>query len=295
MKALRSGPVTVHAPASSANLGPAFDCAGLALDLWDTYTAEITDERGVRVLTSGEGAGEVPHDCSHAVAVAMKHGFDALGVRPAGFTLTCVNRIPHARGLGSSAAAIIGGLVLARALVADGARLDDQQLLGVALDLESHPDNLAAAIAGGFSVGWLGDPPGFIQLPVSPRLSVTLCIPSQPLMTREARTVLSAEVARSDAVHNIARAALLPHALNDEPQLLMVATEDALHQHERSAMYPESTALMGALRDSGIPAVISGAGPAVLAFAEESNVAPLADGWTVRGSSVPTHGAWVEA
>jgi homoserine kinase len=295
MTELRSGAVTVHAPASSANLGPAFDCAGLALDLWDTYTAEVTAERGVHVITTGEGAGEVPTDCSHAVAVAMKQGFDTLGVRPAGFTLTCVNRIPHARGLGSSAAAIIGGLVLARALVADGRSLTDQELLRVALTLESHPDNLSAALAGGLTVGWLGSAPGFLQLPVSPALPITLCIPSQPLMTREARSVLGENVTRSSAIFNIARAALLPHALNADPHLLMVATEDALHQQQRADMYPESIALLHTLRAAGMPAVISGAGPSVLVFADAAQVAPLAGGWAVKGSSIPSHGAWVEA
>lgn len=294
MTALRTGPVTVHVPASSANLGPAFDCAGLALDIWDSYTAEITDERGVRVSASGEGAGEVPTDCSHIVARAMKCGFDALAVRPAGFTLTCVNRIPHARGLGSSAAAIIGGLTLARSLVDGGDVMDDQALLRLGLDLESHPDNLGAALAGGFIIGWLGDSPGFVRLPVSAAIPITVCIPAQPLMTREARSVLTEQVSRDAAVHNISRAALLATALSTHPELLMVATEDALHQQQRAGIYADSIALLDRLRSQGLPAVISGAGPSVLVFAAAEQVAAGAPGWEVRQLPVPTHGAWVE-
>jgi len=291
---LRRDPVTVHVPASSANLGPAFDCAGLALDIWDTYSATVTTERGVQVQSKGEGAGALPTDCSHLVALAMRHAFDAFGERPAGFTVTCTNRIPHARGLGSSAAAIIGGVVLARALLHDSATISNVDVLRIALELESHPDNLSAALAGGFTVAWLGENPGYLQTSIDPRVHVTLCIPEHPLATVTARTLLPETVPQVDAVHNIARAALLYAALTAQPDMLLEATDDRLHQRQRASIYPESLALVDALRAAGIPAAISGAGPSVLTFAAPEQIAPFAQSWQVQATSVPATGAWVE-
>ncbi len=288
--------VTVHVPASSANLGPAFDCAGLAVDIWDTFTAELTDERGVRVTTIGEGAEDLPTDCSHLVAESMRRGFDALGVRPAGFTLHCINRIPHGRGLGSSAAAIIGGLVLARALAPDGAEFDDVRLLETALALEPHPDNLSAALAGGLTIAWMAEPPGFVSFALHPSIAVTVLIPQTPLPTKHARSILPHMIEFDAAVHNVSRAALLAHALTNDPTLLMFATEDQLHQHQRADIYPEALALVMDLRGHNVPAVISGAGPSVLAFAAADAVSSCVDPalWQLHAVTVPARGAWVE-
>lgn len=291
------GPQTVHVPASSANLGPAFDCAGLALDVWDTFTAELTEERGVRVSSSGEGAADLPTDCSHLVAESMRRGFDAIGVRPAGWTLQCTNRIPHARGLGSSAAAIIGGLVLARALAGAEEKFTDVELLQAALALEPHPDNLSAALAGGLTIAWVDDVPGFITLTLHPSVSVTVLIPRTPLATQHARAVLPDMIAFDAAVHNVSRAALLTHALTHDPALIMVATDDRLHQQQRAGIYPEALALVNDLRGRDIPAVVSGAGPSVLAFADADLVGTHVDTdkWQPRKVVVPSRGAWVEA
>lgn len=271
MNELRPEPARVLTPASSANLGPAFDSAGLALDLWDDYRAEITQERGVRVDVAGEGADSVPRDCSHLVAEAMKRGFDALEVRPPGFTLRCTNRIPHGMGLGSSAAAIIGGLVLARALVVGGEKhLSDEALLAVATSIESHPDNLAAALHGGLTIAWLGEDgrPGCVRFRPSDELVITVLLPDEALATAHARATLPDSVAFADAARNVASAALLVHALTQAPDLLMHATRDSLHQAPRRAIYPKSWDVMMTLRQHRVPSVISGAGPAVLAFAE---------------------------
>ncbi|NED57357.1 homoserine kinase, partial [Micromonospora aurantiaca] len=137
------GPVRVRVPATSANLGPGFDALGLALGRHDDVTAEVTDG-GVRVSVTGEGAGELPSDERHLIVTAMRATFDALGAQPAGLALECVNRIPQARGLGSSSAAIVAGVLAARALVADGEqRLDGDAALRLAAELEGHPDNVA--------------------------------------------------------------------------------------------------------------------------------------------------------
>jgi homoserine kinase len=290
------GPVTVHVPASSANLGPAFDCAGLALDIWDTFTAELTEERGVRVSSSGEGAADLPTDCSHLVAESMRRGFDEIGVRPAGWTLQCTNRIPHARGLGSSAAAIIGGLVLARALAEAQEEFTDVRVLQTALALEPHPDNLSAALVGGLTIAWNDTTPGLVTLALHPEVSVTVLIPKTPLATQHARAVLPNMVSFDAAVQNVSRAALLAHALTSDPSLIMVATEDRLHQQQRADIYPAALALVNELRARDIPAVVSGAGPSVLAFADVDSLLPHVDTeiWQPRMVTVPTHGAWVE-
>jgi homoserine kinase len=286
MNELRHEPARVLAPASSANLGPAFDSAGLALDLWDEYSAEITQERGVRVDVAGEGAQSVPRDCSHLVAEAMKRGFDALNVRPPGFTLRCTNRIPHGMGLGSSAAAIIGGLVLARALVVDGhTHLSDQALLTVATSIESHPDNLAAALHGGLTIAWLDDDgiPGCVRFRPSDGLTISVLLPEEAVGTAHARSTLPDSVPFADAVHNVASAALLVHAMTQAPDALFQATSDRLHQTPRRAIYPKSWEVMTTLRQHRIPSVISGAGPAVLAFCDPTTAAGalggIPNGW----------------
>src|SRR3954470_13308142 len=145
-------PVSVRTPATSANLGPGFDAVGLALTRYDDLTARITGD-GYVVTVRGEGAGELPTDAGHLVVRAMLATFDELGERPAGVALECLNRIPQARGLGSSSAAIVGGVQLARALVR-GASLDDEGALRIAAELEGHPDNVAPCLLGGFTIAW---------------------------------------------------------------------------------------------------------------------------------------------
>lgn len=290
--AIRRDAVRISVPASSANLGPMFDCAGLALQIRDEYTAMATDDPGVRVEVQGEGAGTVALDDSHLVVQAMAAVFAVLGERPAGFILHCRNEIPHGRGLGSSAAAIVGGMVLARAMVDDGReRMPDGDLLNIALTMETHPDNLSAALFGGCTIAWVDDDgrADCIVLAVHDQVQPTVFVPAAALPTTKARAMLPASVTRADAVHNVARAALLVHALTVDPRYLMAATQDRLHQGVRATAYPESTELLGRLREMGAAAVISGAGPAVLTLGPFP--AGLAEGWTVLTPGIADRGA----
>jgi len=270
MGELRSGPVRVLVPASSANVGPGFDSIGLALSVYDELIAMATDDDGVLVEVAGEGADDVPRDERHLVVQAMQRAFEAMGVQPAGFVLRCRNAIPHGRGLGSSAAAIIGGMVLARAMVDESSlsepAMTDAELLALATTMESHPDNLAAALHGGFTVAWLDDAgaPGCVRLEPHRDLRVIVAVPAASLATSAARQALPESVPYSDAVHNVSRSALLVHAMTREPELLWEAMSDRLHQRARSGVYPESVALVETLRSRGVPAAISGAGPSVV-------------------------------
>lgn len=278
---LNPGPVRVSVPATSANLGPAFDCAGLALGLRDDIEVEVIDiasEPAAQVHVSGEGAGRVPMGERHLVVRAVRRALAALDATPgqaATLRLDCRNAIPQGRGLGSSAAAIIGGLVLGRALVAGGAsRLSDEQILRLALEFEPHPDNVAAALLGGCTLSWFDDPQDHdtvhaTRLLPDPRIRMAVAIPPTSLSTSSARRHLPTHVPLVDAAFNAGRSALLVAALTTAPDLLIAATEDRLHQEARRDLYPESMALVDRLRVQGIAAVISGAGPTVLAFGVE--------------------------
>jgi homoserine kinase len=282
------GPVSVHTPASSANLGPGFDAFGLALTLGDTLTAEVTDG-GLDVHVEGEGAADVPRDESHLVLQAMHAAFDLMNVRPEGLRLACRNVVPHARGLGSSSAAIVGGIALARALVRDSAALmDDLAAFQLATDLEGHPDNVAAAQFGGFTIAWLdGYAANVHRLDVTAEL--TVLVPPEPVSTELARGLLPETVPHRDAAANAGRAALMVAALTGAPGLLLPATDDLLHQSFRAPAMPGSHKVLRALRVEGVPAVISGAGPTVLAFGRGvGDVAP-AD-WTVHEVEVAARG-----
>lgn len=281
-----AGPVTVRTPASSANLGPGFDTLGLALTLYDEVTAEVTPS-GLEIAVTGEGADGVPRDDSHLVVRAMHATFDALGKRPSGLRLSCVNAIPHGRGLGSSAAAIVAGIVLARALTEGG----DVDLLQLAADLEGHPDNVAAAMLGGLTIAWLeGDTARVERLDAG--VEVTVFIPPEAVSTERARGLLPDEVPHADAAANAGRAALLVRALTGAPELLLAATEDRLHQSYRSSAMPESYALMTGLRESGIAATISGAGPTVLAFSRGLGDR-VPEGWAMHELEVDADGAHI--
>jgi homoserine kinase len=295
---LRRDAVRVVVPATSANLGPAFDSAGLALAVYDELIAMVTDDDGILIEIAGEGQGRLPLDESHLVVRSMQAAFAQMDVTVPGFILRCTNTIPHGRGLGSSAAAIIGGIVLARAMVTDGReRMTDSDVLQLALRQESHPDNLAAALHGGFTVAWLEDD-GFadvVRMDPHPDVHPVVLIPPTELQTTRARALLPAEVPFSDASHNVARSALLVHAMTSDPRRLMAATSDRLHQQCRSSAYPDSVSLVARLREAGIPAVVSGAGPTVLAFADASTLpvveASAGAGWRVLPVATAVTGA----
>lgn len=294
----RRDAVRIVVPASSANLGPGFDAIGLGLDVWDEYTAMVSDDAGWLIEVEGEGAGDVPLDASHLVARAMALVFASVGVEPRGLVLRCRNAIPHGRGIGSSAAAIVGGLALARALLVDGSdRLSDDDLLQLAMQMESHPDNISASLFGGLTLSWVDDAghASSVVLPVHPDVQPVLVIPGEAVPTEAARAALPTHIPMADAVFNISRAAILGHALTQRPDLLVDATLDRLHQEPRRAMYPQSLALVEALQGAGVAAAISGAGPTVLVFATAATVDVVRDlapeTWLVQPTAVAARGA----
>lgn len=259
-----SGPVTVAVPATSANLGPGFDCLGLALDLHDRLTGEVV-ENGLEIEITGEGADTLPRDERHLVVRSMRAAFKVLGVEPSGLRLAFENCIPQSRGLGSSSAAIVGGLALARALVSNGARFDDHSLLFLANQLEGHPDNVAPALVGGFVVaGQADDEVWAISAPIARSISAIAFVPPTGVSTEAARGLLPDQVPHAVASANTGRAAVLVAALAGAPDQLLRGTEDFLHQTYRSSAMPDSYALVTALRADGLAAFISGAGPTVL-------------------------------
>lgn len=299
------GPVTVTVPATSANLGPGYDSLGLALALRDRLTAEITPS-GLEVEVKGAGAdaddNPVPLSESHLVVRSMRVAFEALGAQPAGLRLHCRNVIPHARGLGSSSAAIVGGLVLARALVAGGElMLDDDTVFRLAAGIEGHPDNVAPAFYGGFTIAGAEDGEVFaVRTSVDPRIGVVVFVPPSGVETRLARSLLPATVPHADAAADAARAALLVAALNGQPEHLLRATRDYLHQEYRRSAMPESLELVGDLRAEGFAAIVSGAGPTVLAFSEGTEsaytsklAARCPGGWACHALGIDLDGARV--
>jgi homoserine kinase len=291
-----AGPVRVTVPATSANLGPGFDSLGLALELRDELTASVTGT-GLVVDVVGEGAQAVARDETHLVVRAMSAAFDALGVSPPGIRLVCSNRIPHARGLGSSAAAIVGGIHLARALVEDGrSRLGDLGAFQLAARLEGHPDNVAAASFGGLTVAWKEDDV-FHAAPTSvgPGVRTVAFIPPTPLSTEVARGLLPVSVPHADAAADAGRSALLVAALSTGwTGKLLAATQDWLHQDYRRSAMPESLDLLDRLRTAGHAAIVSGAGPTVLVLTDGAGVdaaSPFTPaGWTCLPLAVAADG-----
>lgn len=274
-------PVRVTVPATSANLGPGFDCLGLALDLRDRLEAQVLPD-GLVVEVEGAGSESVPRDASHLVVRAMHVAFDFLGERPPGLRLRCHNLIPHARGLGSSSAAIVGGLALVRELVIDGPELlDDDQLFRLAAELEGHPDNVAPACFGGFVISGRDEPHRgdffAVRSPVAPEIQTVVLIPPGGVQTEVARGLLPAQVPHQDAASNAGRAALLVAALAGRPDQLLLGTEDLLHQQFRRPAMPQTLELVEALRARGVPAIVSGAGPTVLAFTDGPDSEGTAD------------------
>lgn len=286
--------VRVSVPATSANLGPGFDSLGLALDLRDELEAELTGS-GLVVEVTGEGAGAVPLDEDHLVVRAMRRAFVALGDEPPGLRLRCRNTIPHARGLGSSSAAIVGGLVLARALAGGADRLGDDAVLDLAVEMEGHPDNVAPALHGGFVISGRDDRGEVyaVGAPVDARVSAAVFVPPDPLSTEVARGLLPSTVPHADAAADAGKAALLVAALGHRPDQLWRATRDYLHQDYRRPAMPASLELVDRLRGAGLAAVVSGAGPTVLALVVDDTdlAAHCPDGWAHHRLAVDARGA----
>ncbi|WP_149259379.1 homoserine kinase [Actinomadura sp. K4S16] len=299
------GPVLVRTPATSANLGPGFDSLGLALALYDDVEVEATSG-GLSIEVDGEGAEVADRGERHLIVRVLRRTFDVLDelagtgpARPDGLRLRCRNRIPHSRGLGSSSAAIVAGIVAARALHPAGKLLDDAGALRLATEIEGHPDNVAPCLAGGLTVAWT-TPGGARSVRLEPQVRrVVAFVPGQRLATERARGLLPESVPHGDAAANAGRAALLVAALTGglDAGILLDATEDRLHQEYRAPAMPESAALVARLRDAGVPAVISGAGPTVLAFTTAAQVdsmgGEVGKGWHEHPLDVATRGAHV--
>jgi len=296
--AFRAAAVRVRVPATSANLGPGFDAFGLSLGLYDDVVVRVADS-GLHIDIAGEGAGTLPRDEKHLLVRSLRTTFDLLGGQPRGLEVVCANRIPHGRGLGSSSAAICAGIMAARAVTIGGPeRLDDPALLELANEIEGHPDNVAACLLGGFTLAWTdGGAAHAIRMDPSASVVPVVFIPSRPVLTEIARGLLPRTVPHVDAAANAGRAALLVEALTRRPELLLSATEDRLHQDYRAPAMPESLALVNRLRSEGVPAVISGAGPTVLALTGEDaaeKVSRLAsEGWAANRLSLDAAGASV--
>jgi homoserine kinase len=265
----------VSVPASSANIGPGFDSFAIALEMRDRYAAQILDDESFDVDVTGEGADQVKKDAKNLIIKSMMRGFEHMGGKPRGIALRALNVIPHGRGLGSSASAIVGGLALARSLVLTGEQyMSDEDLITLATELEGHPDNVAAAFYGGATIAWLeskinseGKSSNIgraVSLKVDDRIKALLLVPENQLSTAKARKLLPESISHQDAVLNSSRTALLVHALAERPDLLFTATEDLLHQKYREEAMPKSIALVEKLRGAGLAAVVSGAGPSVM-------------------------------
>lgn len=247
-------PIVVRAPASSANLGPGFDCLGLALDLWNEVSAT---------------PGIAQHDdATNLILQSARSVFDRVGALYPGFELQCTNRIPFGRGLGSSAAAIACGVLIANAYL--GSPLTEAALLELACALEGHPDNVVPSLLGGVRVATVADDGRVVQVgvPVNVRLRAVVFVPEQSVPTTHARGVLPTQVPRADALFNVARSSLLVAALAaGRPDVLVEATRDRLHQPYRLELFPAGTALLhSAMQVGALGAFSSGAGPSVLAL-----------------------------
>ncbi len=261
--------VVVRVPATSANLGPGFDTLGLALSVYDELDVTALPEGELEIEVSGAGADDVPRDASHLVVRAIAYAYESVGRRMPGLRLSAHNVIPHGRGLGSSGAAVVSGLLAAKGLLEGDVELGDETLLRLATELEGHPDNVAPALFGGLTIAWVDERgPQHKKLLVHRGVSPLVFVPEFTMSTKVARSLQPLQVPREDAVFNVSRSALLIAALTQSPELLQAATEDKLHQNYRASAMPETDRLVRALRAEGFAAVVSGAGPSVLVLAD---------------------------
>ncbi|ASN52317.1 homoserine kinase [Sinomonas sp. R1AF57] len=261
--------VTVRVPATSANLGPGYDSLGLALALYDTVTVETTDDGSLAFELSGEGADTLPRDETHLVVRTLDAALARLGYTRSGLLLRAENVSPHGRGLGSSASATVAAVLAAAALVEPADQPDRAWVLQLCSEIEGHPDNVAPAIFGSLALSWQeGEAFRTAVAEVVDTVVPIVAIPDFELSTELARSLLPSSIPHHAAAANSGRAALLVHALTKDPSLLLPATEDYLHQSYRSTAMEPSARLIQRLRAEGHAAVVSGAGPTVLALAD---------------------------
>jgi homoserine kinase len=290
--------------ASAANLGPGFDSLALALSLYDEIVVTTIDS-GLQVEVEGEGAGHVPLGAEHLVVRAVERGLVAAGATAPGLAVRCRNDIPHSRGLGSSAAAVVGGLAAVNGILAQAGStpLTTPQLIQIASEFEGHPDNASAAVLGSAVVSWTevdGEASSYSAVPLRmhPDIRIFSAVPDEQSLTAATRVLLPGHVSHEDARFNVSRVALLVVALTERPDLLLAATEDVLHQPHRAAAMPASAEYLKLLRRCGVAAALSGAGPAVIALTTQPELPAealefgTANGFTVRQMSVGEGVRW---
>lgn len=290
--------VRVRVPGSSANLGPGYDAVALALCFYDEVEVVATRDPGVEMTVEGEGQGRVGVGEDHLVVRALRATFERVGAEQPGLVLRCRNGVPQGRGVGSSAAAAVAGVIAVRGLLVQPELLDDVTALEVASDLEGHPDNASASLLGGMTVGWTG--PGgarAVRVEPHPDLVAVVAMPDGELSTARARAMLPSLVPHADAAFTAGRAALLVEAVTRSPELLLAATAERLHQIYRSPAMPATATLVEQLRSCGLAAVVSGAGPSVLVLGtvaddlERRVRQATPDAWQVLAPGVAPEGA----
>jgi homoserine kinase len=297
--------VVVEVPATTANLGPGFDTLGMALTIQDRLSATVVDTPGILVDVHGVGEGEVPTDETNLIARSMAHAFASKKIPMPGIHLEAHNVIPHGRGLGSSGAAIVSGVMAAKGLLEGIADFSASELLALATDMEGHPDNIAPSLFGGLTIAWMTDEgPKHKKLSVHRGVSLVVAVPEDSSMsTQLARSLQPETVPHQDAIFNLSRSALLIAALIQSPELLFEATEDRLHQNYRASAMKDTDALLQSLRAKGYAAVVSGAGPSVLILCPDPgqrlDIAQVVEAhpggtWTSHMLTVDERGATVE-
>ncbi|MEH0059004.1 MULTISPECIES: homoserine kinase [Auritidibacter] len=298
--------VRVSVPATSANLGPGFDAAGLAVQLFDEVEI-ISTEAGYCVEITGYGQDYLPTDSRHLIISTIRELLASIGWTVPGLKVRAINRIPHSRGLGSSAAAHVAAVLGAQGLLPRHAQRTHDELLQWAAELEGHPDNVAPALFGGLTLSWSTHAQFHTaRFEPAPELTPVVAIPDKPVATATARELLPEAVPHAEAAANAASAALLAPAITTDPSLLYVATRDYLHQEYRFAAMPHTLNVVRVMRAHGFAAVVSGAGPTVMVLtacpeearrayaALEETVAPQRRHWDLHILAVNLEGAKLE-
>lgn len=291
--------VSIRVPATSANLGSGFDTAGIALDYADSLVFTLDDSSNLRVIIHGEGEDTLPRDETHLVVSTFYKACEIFNLPRLSFTLEAYNKIPQARGMGSSASAIVSGVAAAWSFSHEG-ELDREKIFEIASKIEGHPDNVAPAVFGGLTMSWKNcEEFHTVRYDVSSDIRSTIFVPNFTLSTECARRALPEKVPYGDAIFNVSRASLLPVAFGDlsdsfakttlsRSDLLFESTQDALHQKYRASLMQPTWDLVKALRDAGFAATISGAGSCAIVFyvgssaSEDMQIEKIAQPWLLR-------------